>query len=104
MDTHKVWELFEKSGFFTSMRERLRKHEHKHRNEETIKDLNEDQLVDHLLTEIRELESALKTGSIADEQQELSDVANMCGFVFAKNNEKRKSDNSPVPDLGELFT
>ena len=83
MKTSEAWTLFEESGFFSWMRHRLEKAEQKYR-EQRLRDLGYLDLVKHLKEEIIELREALENGDNFDKVNELADVANMCGFVYAK--------------------
>ena len=83
MKTLETWTLFEESGFFNWMRHRLEKAKEKYQDQK-LRELDFPVLVEHLLEEIGELRESLGSGDNFQRANELCDVANMCGFVYAK--------------------
>jgi len=82
MDTLKVWEELEKSGFFAKMREKLQKRSEKNVDPACLENITYESLLVHLVGEINELKTAVLEKT--DVEGELADVANMCGLLFAK--------------------
>jgi len=90
MKLEKVWKDFTSTGFFNQMRELIKEKEVYQLLTDSIIDLEFNPLIDHLQEEMDEIEEILtKRGFdlVFDYEpilKELCDLANMCGFVYAK--------------------
>jgi len=83
MKTLIAWRIFEEKGFFSQMRQLLEKAEPKNVGDE-LSDYSLESLINHLKSEMNELEEALRLYGSDVVCKELCDVANMCAFVFSK--------------------
>ena len=94
MDTLKIWEYFEKYGFFSTMRHKFKIREEKNKcdndNLDTIKTID---LLNHLVEEIIELDSAVKLKDENNIQEECADIANICGLIYSKIEYNKRDDN-----------
>jgi len=81
-DTFLVWRTFEEKGFFATMRKKLKDREPKQTQFPTVESIPKDLLVSHLVEELNEFCEGWKKNDSMNIQEEVCDIANLCGLIF----------------------
>lgn len=95
MDTLKIWEYFEKYGFFSTMRHKFKIREERYKaDNDDLSSIGIDVLIDHLFSEVDEFKEAINKLSNEDNiQEECADIANICGLIYSKIEYNKREDN-----------
>lgn len=85
MDTLLAWSIFEKSGIFSKMREKLKKRENKNLNDDNkLEKIDLYEIYQHLSLEYEELILGFELEDYLNIQEECADLANMCCWIYSK--------------------